>query len=315
MIKIAFVSIFYPLFMGRYMLEALLRRDDVEVWTTGPFTGRWIPWKGGMNLDPDYHYTPHHPLPAGSPPYQLHFKMAEKQCPFEPDLWINVSSTLKTHGRPSKGKYAVIAADPHVLNYDEERAKADFFFGMQKPYIKPGDIWLPYGYDPIWHAQTTIPASERTFDAALIGLNYPSRNSLVERLRQPNTHKHRDGHGFKVFYDIGPCYHDAREIYQDTVIGLNWSSLQDTTARVFELMALGITPVLNRVPDLMEMFVDRKDFLGFDTEDEAVAMVHSALDDLDWAQEIGENARLAVEPHSWDARMEKVLRKAGCLTD
>lgn len=313
MIKVAFVSIFYPLFMGRYMLEALLRRDDVEVWTTGPFTGRWIPWKGGMNLNPDYHYTPHHPLPAGSTPHQLHFGMVEKQCPFEPDLWINVSSTLKTHGRPAKGKYAVIAADPHVLNYDEERGKADLFFNMQKPYMKPRDIWLPYGYDPIWHAQTTIPASEREFDAALIGLNYPSRNNLVDRLRMPNTHKHRDGQGFKVFYDIGPCYHDAREIYQNTVVGLNFSSLQDTTARVFELMALGITPVLNRVPDLMEMFVDRVSFLGFDTENEAVAMVHAALDDLDWAQEIGENARKAVEPHSWDARMEKVLMEAGLV--
>jgi len=312
-IKVAFISIFYPLFMGRYMLEALLRRSDVEVWTAGPYTGRWIPWKGGMNLKPDYVYTPDHPLPAGQAPYQLHFKTIENQCPFEPDIWINVSSTLKTHGRPSKGTYAVIAADPHVLNYDEERRKADLFFNMQKPYMKAGDIWLPYGYDPIWHAQTTKPVRERQYDAALIGLDYPSRNSLIKRLRAPNNHPHREGKGFKVFYDIGPCYHDAREIYHDTVIGLNVSSLKDTTARVFEIMGFGIAPVLNRVPDLMEMFVDRQDFLGFNTEDEAVALVHEALHNLDWAQEIGENARLAVEPHSWDARMKKVLEKAGLL--
>jgi glycosyltransferase involved in cell wall biosynthesis len=313
MIKVAFTSIFYPLFMGRYMLEALLRREDVEVWTCGPYTGRWIPWKGGMNLKPEYLYPPSHPLPAGAPPYQLHFNMIEKQCPFEPDLWINVSSTLKTHGRPKNGKYAVIAADPHVLDYSEERGKADLFFNMQRPYMKPGDIWLPYGYDPIWHAQTTIPASEREIDATLIGLDYPSRNKLVARLRQPNQHKRRANHGFRVYYELGPCYNDAREIYHNSIVGLNWSSLKDTTARVFEIMAFGIVPVLNRVPDLMEMFVDRQDFLGFDTEDEAVALVHTALDDLDWAQDIGNKARLAVEKHSWDARMQKVLESAGLV--
>jgi hypothetical protein len=309
-IKVAFVSIFYPLFMGRYMLEALLRRDDVEVWTAGPYTGKWIPWKGGMNLKSEYLYSPNLPLPAGAPPYQLHFNMIEKKCPFEPDLWINVSSTLKTYGRP-KGKYAVIAADPHVLDYAEERGKADLFFNMQRPYMVPGDIWLPYGYDPVWHAQTTIPADQREIDAALIGLNYPSRDKLVARLRKPNKHPRRTGHGFRVYYELGPCYHDARDIYHNTVVGLNQSSLQDTTARVFELF--GITPVINRVPDLMEMFVDRQDFLGFTEEDEAVAMVHTALNDLDWAQKIGDNARLAVEAHSWDARMQKVLEKAGLV--
>jgi glycosyltransferase involved in cell wall biosynthesis len=305
-IKVGFVSIFYPLFMGRYMLEALLRRKDVEVWTAGPFTGRWIPWQGGMNLPGEYVYQPDLPMASGSPA-TLSWLAVEKNktLPFEPDIWINVSSTLKTIGRPEKGVYAVIAADPHVLNYDEERGKADLFFNMQKPYMKPGDRWLPYGYDPIWHAQTTVPVEERDIDATLLGLPYPNRNQLVSRLT---------GMGFNVRYDVGPCYNDAREIYHRSVIGLNWSSLLDTTARVFEIMAFGICPVLNRVPDLMEMFEEGRHFIGFDTVDQAASRIDTLLNNKDMAQEVGENARRAVEEHTWDARMDHVLKEAGLVS-
>ena len=303
-VKIGFVSIFYPLAMCRYMLEALLRRKDCEVWTAGPFTGRWIPWSGGMNLPPRYVYTPNHPMPLGNPS-TLSWKQVENlEKPFEPDIWINVSSTLKTVGRPSKGIYAVIAVDPHVLDYDEDRGKSDLFFNMQKPYMKPGDRWLPYGYDPVWHAQTTIPFDARKYDAALLGLPYHNRNSLVHKLRK------RD---IKVNYELGPCYEDARDIYHETRVGLNWSSKQDTTARVFEIMAFGIAPVLNRVPDLMEMFVENEHFKGFSDLAEAVAQVKWCLDNPDAANALGRNARLAVEEHSWDARMQTVLEEAGLV--
>jgi glycosyltransferase involved in cell wall biosynthesis len=172
---------------------------------------------------------------------------------------------------------------------------------MQKPYMKPGDIWLPYAYDPIWHAQTTIPAKDRQYDAALIGLPYPDRNKLVTRLRND---------GLNVFYEIGPCYNDARDIYHNTRVGLNWSSLQDTTARVFELMAFGICPVLNRVPDLMELFTDGEHFLGFNDLEEAAQKAEMAAKDFELCERIGNAARNAVEPHSWDARVQKVLEVA-----
>lgn len=302
MIKVAFVSIFYPLMMGRYMLEALLRRDDVEIWTAGPYTGRWIPWAGGMNLPGEYVFQPNHPMPFGQGQPMVSFKMLEKQVPFEPDIWINVSSTLVTHGKPTKGKYVVIAADPHVLDYDKERSKADLFFNMQKPYMKPGDIWLPYGYDPIWHSQTDIPWEDREHDAALLGLNYANRTKLVGQLR---------GKGYDVAYDVGPCYDDARSIYHSTRVGLNWSSLQDTTARVFEIMAFGIAPVLNHVPDLDAMFTEGEHFMGFDDVNEAVVHVGWCLNNPEVADKMGRQAREAVEPHSWDARMQTVLEEAG----
>lgn len=302
-IKVGFVSIFYPLFMGRYMLEALLRRKDVEVWTAGPFTGRWIPWEGGMNLPQKYVYTPNFPMPANVPA-TLNWSIVEAKAPWEPDIWINVSSTLVTKGRPKQGIYTVIAADPHVLNYDKERAKSDLFYNMQRPYLKPGDRWLPYGYDPVWHAQTDVDISNRNIDATLLGMAYPDRTKLTDALKAA---------GRTVIYSLGECYEDARTIYHRSVVGLNWSSLQDTTARCYEIMGYGIVPVLNRVPDLMQMFKDGQDFLGFDTVEEAVGQVKRVMDDSKLAEEIGFNARRAVEPHSWDARMEQVLEEAGLL--
>jgi len=94
-------------------------------------------------------------------------------------------------------------------------------------------------------------------------------------------------------------------------VGLNWSSLQDTTARVFEIMAFGIAPVLNRTPDLMEMFSEGEDFWGFDTLDEAVRQVDFCLDHPLSAEAIALQARQSVEPHSWDARVQTVLEEAG----
>lgn len=307
-LRIAFGTIFYPLMMGRYMLEALLRRQDTELWTYGPYTGNWIPWAGGMTLPFKHVFTPDKPLPlAPNQPPTIRYGQMEMEKPWEPDLWIEVNGGLNTFGRPAaEGKYAVIASDPHVLGgiYAEARPKADFFFGMQKPYLVAGDIWLPYAYDPIWHAPSPIPMADREYDAALIGLQYPNRIKLTSLLR---------ARGKKVFFELGPVYEDALAIYHNTRVGFNWSSLQDTTARVFELMAMGVVPVLNRVPDLMEMFVDGRDFQGFDTMDEAVELICTYSENHREAQIVANAAMDAVREHTWDNRMQQVLEETGVL--
>lgn len=306
--KIAFGCIFYPLMMGRYMLEALLRREDVEVWTYGPFTGNWIPWAGGMYLKDKYVFKPDYPLPLPQKSLpSVSYGQIEAALPWEPDLWLEVNAGMQSIGRPGGSvPYAIIGTDPHVLGhvYDALRPNADYFFNMQTPYMKPGDIHLPYGYDPIWHAPSEISMIEREYDAALIGLQYQSRNALMTMLRSA---------GLNVFYQLGIVYDEARDIYHRTKVGINWSSLQDTTARVFELMAMGCAPVLNRVPDLMEMFRDGEDFLGFESAAEARAHVLNLVNDPFAAERIAKNAQMAVRPHSWDARMADVLNKVGLI--
>lgn len=309
-IRIIVTYIAYPVAMARYLHEALIKRPMTDVWCAGPYTGVWIPWAGGMRLPDKYLLPPDHQLPMTQPP-MISYPMLEKSKPWEPDLWLEINAGLQALGKPVSAPLAVVATDPHVLDYSQARARADYFFCMQTPYMQPGDIWLPYAYSPKWHKQTDKPIRDRDWDAALIGLQYPNRMNLMRRLRQPNKHPHRDGAGFKVFSDLGPSYDDAREIYHNTKIGLNWSSLQDTTARCYELMAFGIPAVMNRVPDLVTLFEDRRDFLGFDSEDEAVAIVHELLNNMDWAEEVGKQGRKAVEEHNWDSRIENILKETG----
>lgn len=294
-LKIAFTYLAYPVAMSRYMLDALQRRDDVEILSCGPFSNTWIPWKSGIFLPTTYIKKPDFPLPSGSP---INYAWLAKQLPWVPDLWLEGNAGLASQDVP-KGFYAVVGTDPHVIDYTRLRNQANIFFCMQKPYMKPGDVWLPYAYDPWWHSPTGIPWAEREYDVSLIGLMYQQRAEVMTKLTAA---------GRKVFFDTGPAYGDARKIYHNTRVGFNWSSRLDTTARVFELMALGIPAVLNRVPDLMEMFVDGRDFVGFDSEQGALGAIDQLLADPEYAAAIARGGLKTVEPHTWDARMDYLLK-------
>jgi glycosyltransferase involved in cell wall biosynthesis len=303
-IRIAFVGLWYPLWMGRYMYEALARRPDVELWTAGPYTARWIPWNGGMYLPASYVYKPDCPFPLNQPP-EVNYDVLAKACPHEPDIWIEANAGLIARGRPRQ-PYIVIGTDPHVLEaaYATARRVADAFYCTQKPYMKPGDKYIAYAYDPVWHTPTAVPVRDRRHDVSLVGLAYEKRVNAMTALRS---------RGCNIFMENGPAYEDAKAIYHQSKIGLNWSSLEDTTARVFEVMAFGIAPLLNRVPDLMEIFKEGQDFEGFGDESELVDKAMALLKDPDRCQALGEQARKAVEPHSWDARMDQILREWGLV--
>jgi spore maturation protein CgeB len=118
---------------------------------------------------------------------------------------------------------------------------------------------------------------------------------------------------YNVRFETGPAYEDARDIYWNSKCGINWSSLQDTTARCFELMALGVAPILNEVPDLQALFRSGEDYLGFTTVEEAYELVRKMVADPDACDLAGYRARQAVLPHTWDARVETILKTAGVL--
>jgi spore maturation protein CgeB len=192
-----------------------------------------------------------------------------------------------------------VATDPHVLNYDKQRTFADTFYCMQDCYKKPGDVYLPYAYDPIWHAPED---QEHLFDVCLLGLHYQNRNLLVDRLMKS---------GLKVYYQLGDCFDEARTIYNQAPIGINWSSKDDLTARVFELLGMRRLAVVNNVPDLPKFFRDGVDLVTFTGLEEAVEKILHYLANEEQLKTIAEQGHKTVKPHTWDARIEQILEEDG----
>lgn len=289
-------GIFYPMAILRYFEAAFKRRKDIELVTMGVYTGRSIPWAGGMKLSARYAKSPDVVLPDAcrrGVPIQMALAKLERK----PDLWVQVDAGMWLTGKTPKMVNVVVGTDPHVLHYTAQRKTADKFFCMQKHYAQSGDIYLPYAYDPVWHRPETQP---KRFDAALLGLAYGTRCRWVSRLRAV---------GLKVKFELGPIFEEARTLYNQSRVGLNWSSREDLVARVFEVTALGLPLVTNIVPDLKAFFQPEVDLLTFSTVEQATKQVRRLLSDRDMAKKIAASGHRAVMPHTYDARVEQILKE------
>ena len=302
-IKIALVGLFFPMAMLRYFERALERRPDVELVTVGPYTGNFIPWSGGMTVLPKYAKSPTHALPKD-------FITAGKINPkifqtFEDlsdvDLWLEVDAGFYLDPKPETGIVAHVATDPHCISYDRQRQLADVFFCMQSPYMKNGDVYLPYAYEPTVHY---YQEEAYEHDVCMIGLHYPSRTELVNRLLSRNL---------RVFYSIGQIFDEYREIYNKSRIGINWSSRLDMNARVWELAAMCIPAVQNTVPDMRTFFVPGDHYLEFTDVNGAEKQVMTLLSDPDMANEMANKAMRKVEPHTYDLRIQQILERVGLI--
>lgn len=297
-IKVVLSGLFYPLAILRYFQAAFERREDVELFTVGPFTGSWIPWNFGMHLPDKYAKSPDFALPPPpnhSPPPPLSF--IEAQMPWTPDLLVQVDAGWFIADRPKSYPNFIIGTDPHVLSYDAQRAIADKFFCMQAIYSKVGqDEYLPYAFDPVWHSP--MPEIAKEFDVCLLGLKYEQRNYLMTALAN---------HGLKVCYELGPVFDEARELYAKASIGVNWSSKKDLTARVFELMGMGLLAVVNRVPDLGRFFQEGKHLIAFDTQQEAINKILYYQAHPEQSRAIALAGNEAVQVHTWDTRVSQIL--------
>jgi hypothetical protein len=296
--NIVLSGIWYPVAILRYVEAALRRRTDINLCTVGRYTGRTIPWGGGMVLGnvPEAQCAPPD-LILTAPRTPISY--VEANLPWKPDVWFQMNSTDGLIGKPSSGKNLIVGVDPHCIDYTEARQYADTFFCMQTPYMRGGDVWLPYAYDPIWHAPAQAEVV-RQYDGGLVGAPYRDRVKLAESLRAS---------GYNIlFTGYGPTYNEARDLYHQCKIGLNWSTREDLCARVFEVAAMGLCPVVNRVPDLEKMgWIEGTHYFGFSTLSEGLQRFVDALQV--WEQ-TAKQACEFVAPHTWDARVETVLSYA-----
>lgn len=304
-IKVLLLYIAYPLAIASYFRKALEHRNDVDLKITGVYTGSWIPWDGGMNLPEKYAKPIDIPLPFRNDIGEINYDLVKMQLgDWVPDIIINIDAGLHWKYRPSDGMVVTIATDPHVLDYDVPRKYSDKFFNMQAYYSKPKDIYLPYAYSQYDHYPEMSYADNygrtKDTDCALIGMKYENRVQWVNELRRK---------GLSVIFENGPVFDEARALYNRARIGLSWSSLSDLIARVFELPAMGLAPVVNLVPDIGRFFEQGTHYVGFNN-------LHEAVENTLWLhehplklKEIANAAYQNVQGHTYDARIEQILKE------
>ena len=294
----------YPFTLAHYFRHVLENMPDIELVTCGAYTGDHIPWGEGMTIPAKYVKSVDVPLP---PTVTLpSWRVLERKTGSDFDAIINVDAGLHLHDKPSDIPYIVVGTDPHVFNdngwYDAVRPNADYFFNMQRYYMRPGDYHLPYACSPDHHyAMSDV---EKKYDASLIGLHYLERNELVNALR---------AHGVSVFYDIGQIWDEYRQINNESRVGLNWSSRMDINARTFEMMAMMQVPVINRLPHLEELgLLEGQHYLGFDTVQEGVEKVQWALAHPNQSSAIALSAHnLVHEKHTYKLRVKQIFDTIG----
>lgn len=291
--NVVLTGIFYPMAILRYFERALRRRQDINLYTAGPWTGAWIPWNGGMHLPQKYAGQPDMAMPKGTLSCPAH--VVEAVLPWVPDVWLQVDAGWHLATKPERGVSVIVGTDPHVLDYSPARQVADIFYSMQSVYALPGDRVLHYAYDPELHRPID---QAQDYDAALIGLQYEHRTKLVQRLRDRK---------YRVLYTTGLAFDEYVNGVCSAPIGLSWSSRLDLIARVFELLAMRRVAVVNRVPALGDIFVANEDLLVFSDEDGAVAACDRVRDDPILAERIAAAGHAAVKPHTYDARLDQIL--------
>lgn len=317
-IKVLLLTTHYPLSMASYFMRAFNRRDDVELRTMGPYTGTWIPWGNGMRMAAKYAICPTYPGYLGqfSNNREFPWSMAASMLSgWQPDLVVTIDAGIMFDRRPDvKCPVVHVATDPHYLDYDVARTRCDTFYNMQKCYMKGNDRYLPYAFDQTVHYP--MPEIEKTADCVLVGVTnsaYQERINFIRELRL---------RGVTVINEVGHIFDEYRELNNQASIGLHSSTKDDMAARVFELPAMGLAPVINRVPDLNEFFEEDVHYLGFTGIIEGIKKVT-------WLKENpGELMQLALRAteniyaidtssglgkHTYDNRIHTILKDGGFI--
>lgn len=302
-IKVLLLSIHYPFAIKHYFEKSLQERPDIDLKTTGPYTGQFSPWMGGMMLPEKYAVHPTIPLPFRPDIGFISYDLVKSKLPvgWVPDLCLTVDAGINWSAKPSDGIVATVGTDAHCLDYSHARRVSDKMFNMHNYYAQPGDIDLPYAYS----SEYFYPMSdvEKDTDCVLIGMPYPQRIQWIDELRR---------RGLTVLFENGPIFDEYRILNNRARIGLNWASLQDLNCRVFELMGMRLCPVINHVPDLDRLgFEDGRHYLGFHALSDAVERVIWAKEHPEEAQMIANNAYQKVnqDNHTFKHRVETILKE------
>ena len=298
MIKILLGGIYYPMAILRYFEMALQNMDNIKLCTIGSYTGSWIPWRGGMNVNMKYAKQPDIPLQnmisMGKCPLNPFINQIEEKLDKKPDLFIQVDAGW--HFTNSPYKTVGIATDPHCLNYDPLRANSSTLYNMQEYYMKGDDVYLPYAYSEFCHYP--IKGRKQIYDTGMIGLAYDTRVQAYNKIKEA---------GFSIYFSIGEIFDEYREYINTFFSVINISSLQDLNARMFEVPAMNIPLIANPLPDTPKFFREYEHYYPVKGYHEVVDAVRWIKENPDKATEMSQNAYEKVHPHTYTARIKQIL--------
>jgi len=286
----------------KYIVEACKRNKELNVITVGSYHGINMPYPNVRIVKKEYDFRPDYafpPMPIGNS--YIPIEMVENRLGIKPDIWLNVDAGFRFSGKPKNGININFLTDPHTSLrkiYTENKSNYDYIFNPQTPYMENDEIYLPYAADCIYNAP--LEGIEKIYDVCIIGNYYQHRVDLINKLRKM---------GYKCFFELGYTGKDSQLIMNQSKICINWSSLDDLTARVFETLATGIILLTNRVTDINKHFIENEDYFGFSTENEAIEKVKYIIDKYEKLKKIGENGRNKIiqNHHFWDDRINTIL--------
>ncbi len=332
--RIVLSSFWFPVGAGAYFLRAAKNIPGLEVITVGPTSGPAIPW------GPQFNFPEHAIYPTITvPPEGLDLETGQSRDPRALvemvkalggcDLWLDVDGTWFVDA-PMPWPHAVFATDPHIgdqndwWQYGRQRQVADFFFNCQKAYTRRiatadgllmpqrhDDIYLPGGYDPVFHPDDDERASA---DVTVLGAPYPKRRKVAEELA---------ARGFRVYTyptGFGGVYDQARKDLLAAPVTFIWSLKDDLCWRVFEAAACARLIVANEVPGLDEALGGHyQSFDGSTDDDAGIRRAVEAVEGIfakkhgRWmlrygtTKTIAENAEAAVQYDTWEHRLRRIL--------
>lgn len=283
-------------------LESIVRAFRLlghNVISAGGYNGVSMPWHGCNIVNQKYEFRPDIILPSTQ---EIPIAFVEHKLSFIPDLWIDVNAGQWLSGKPKNGIRTTFLTDPHVLSgiYKNIVHNYQYIFNPQKSYWlnMPNEHYVPYAADSGWYHP--LQGVEKTIDVSLIGNIYQNRILLFNEL---------DNRRYATQFGLGLAKDDANLVYNKSKIGVNWSSLLDITARVFELPATGVIPVINRVPYLTDFFVENEDYIGFSDLTEVINKISDIVYNYDNYKQIGINAynKMLTGKHFWTDRAKQIL--------
>jgi len=296
------ILIFYrhfPVAMGRYIHWGLEQAGH-KVVSVGPYSWGKIPW-GEFSYPKKYWYPPYLEMfDLPEQPITNLFDLVEHNKLGKFDLLIQAADNIFLTGQAPIPQI-LIGTDPHVIDYRPHLGNVDYYVSMQKYYSEPGDVWMPYGYDPkihLYHPDTPVE-----YDVVFCGLQYEHRLNFLRSVADA---------GYRVYSGLGDIYEDYVNLYNQGIIAFNWSSKEDLPARFWEGLAMRRLVLTNRVPDLNELeFKEDEDYLAFSTIEEAVDKVKIIMNKPHLLDKIAQNGYLKVRPHTYANHLKKMLKEVG----